>query len=123
MKGESFFKQKPPLHFHASQDEHFQVVEGKAILEYDGRSNVISKDSPPFIIRSGKSHRTYPLEPEAGGHVIKFLLSADKVPQKAFKLNTLFFENWYKYQEEVLLKNGTFNILQVLSVSLPLHPW
>lgn len=118
-KGKDFLKQKPPLHFHTSQDEYIQVLEGKAILEYGGLEIVMTKDSPPFTIAAWQNHRTYPLEPEAGdGDVVKFLLSADKIPQKAFKLNTLFFENWYRYQEEVLLSSGKFDLLQILSVSL-----
>lgn len=115
VKGAELFKQKPPLHFHVSQDEYFQVLEGTAILEYRGQQHKLSKDSPPFTIRAWENHRTYPLQPHQGNNIVRFLLSADQIPQKAFKLNTLFFENWYRYQEEVIRNNGTFNLLQILS--------
>lgn len=99
-----------------SQDEYLQVVEGQAILEYGGREILLSKDSQPLTIRAWENHRTYPVIGQEGGRV-RFLLSADKIPQKAFKLNTLFFENWYRYQEDVLVNNGTFDLVQILSVS------
>lgn len=117
VKGAELFKQKPPLHFHVSQDEYFQVLEGTAILEYGGQQHELSKDSPPFTIRAWENHRTYPLRADQGKNIVRFLLSADQIPQKAFKLNTLFFENWYRYQEEVIMNNGTFSLLQILSVS------
>lgn len=77
----------------------------------------MSRDSPPFVIKAWENHRTYPHEADEGKHTVRFLLSAEEVPQKAFKLNTLFFENWYKYQEEAMLQHGKLDIIQVLSVS------
>lgn len=64
------------------------------------------------------NHRSYPLELERqdeGNTIVKFLLSGAKTPE-TYELNTLFLENWYKYQDHVVRTGGEIDLIQVLSV-------
>ena len=56
-------------------------------------------------------------EQEEGISCVRFLLSAEKTSDP-FELNTLMFENWYRYQDEVVAKGGRISLIQVLSVSV-----
>ncbi|KAI1139194.1 hypothetical protein F5Y05DRAFT_381083 [Hypoxylon sp. FL0543] len=116
VKGASFFKQKPPLHFHANQDEYIQAVEGKVGLEVEGKEVVLTTEDPEFCIKAWANHRSYPLEPERqdGSQVVRFLLSGER-SRSVFQLTTLFFENWYKYQDETIRLNKKIDLIQVLS--------
>jgi len=59
--------------------------------------------------------------------VTKFLLSGEESP-RAFRLDKIFFENWYAYQDRVVVHGERLNILQVMcmfdagATYLPL-PW
>lgn len=121
VKGAEFFLQKPPLHFHANQAEYIEAVEGKLGLEVEGKEVVLTSEDPEFCIEEWANHRSYPLEPsrQDGSKVVKFLLSGEKTPS-VFQLNTLFFENWYKYQDETIRTNKKISLIQVLSVSHPI---
>ncbi|KAI1400393.1 hypothetical protein F4819DRAFT_368116 [Hypoxylon fuscum] len=116
VKGAEFFLQKPPLHFHANQAEYIEAVEGKLGLEVEGKEVVLTSEDPEFCIEEWANHRSYPLEPsrQDGSKVVKFLLSGEKTPS-VFQLNTLFFENWYKYQDETIRTNKKISLIQVLS--------
>jgi hypothetical protein len=118
VKGAEFFSHKPPMHFHANQDEYIQGMEGKIALEIEGKEVVFGPGDPEFSIPAWEDHRSYPLEPERqqGCKTVKFLLSGEKT-REVFKLNTLFFENWYKYQDELISTGGKVDMIQVLSVS------
>jgi len=118
VKGVSFFSQKPPVHFHANQDEYIQAVEGKIGLEVEGRELVLTPGDPEYCIDAWANHRSYPIDPERqepGCKIVKFLLSGDKTTE-LFQLNTLFFENWYKYQDETVQKAGNISFIQALSI-------
>lgn len=52
-----------------------------------------------------------------GGGIIRFLLSGQDTVE-TFKLDILFFMNWYGYQEETVVVGKKVDILQVMSVSL-----
>ncbi|KAK6074301.1 hypothetical protein SCUP234_08351 [Seiridium cupressi] len=115
VKGRDFFKQKPPLHFHANQDEYIQAVEGTTVLEIEGRQILLSSDDPEYRIPAWTDHRTYPLDSELRENTVsKFLLSGEKT-YELFQLNTLFFENWYKYQDEMVSSGRNIDLVQVLS--------
>ncbi|KAI0179265.1 hypothetical protein GGR52DRAFT_298430 [Hypoxylon sp. FL1284] len=120
VKGAGFFAQKPPLHFHANQDEYVQAVEGTLALEIDGRELLLTRGGPEVRIAAWASHRTYPVLHEddddgaAQPRVVRFLLSGAETPE-AFRLTTPFFENWYRYQDEVLRTGGRIDMIQVLS--------
>ncbi|KAI0886386.1 uncharacterized protein GGS22DRAFT_128161 [Annulohypoxylon maeteangense] len=115
-KGSEHFSTKPPLHFHANQDEFIQATEGKIGLELEGTEYILLPGQDEYCIESWANHRSYPLELERqeGRTVVKFLLSGAKSPE-VYELNTLFFENWYKYQEHVVRKGGKIDLIQALS--------
>ncbi|KAI0114285.1 hypothetical protein F4776DRAFT_656682 [Hypoxylon sp. NC0597] len=116
IKGAEFFSRKPPLHFHANQDEYIQAVEGKVGVEIEGREHVLTRGGPEFLIQAWANHRSYPIDPsrQEGAQKVKFLLSGEKT-REVFQLSTLFFENWYKYQDEVIKTGGRIDFIQVLS--------
>ncbi|KAI1656396.1 hypothetical protein F4813DRAFT_364230 [Daldinia decipiens] len=115
-KGSKHFSRKPPIHFHANQDEFIQATEGKVGLEVDGMEHVLLPGEDEYRIEAWENHRSYPIEQERqeGKTIVKFLLSGAK-SSEVYELNTLFFENWYKYQEHVAKNGGKINIIQVLS--------
>lgn len=120
VKGEQFFTKKPLVHFHANQDEYIQALEGNLGLEVEGKEIVLTSRDPEFRIGAWVNHRSYPLEPprQDGSKVVVFLLSGEPT-RSVFQLGTLFFENWYGYQDEMVGAGRPIRFLQVLSVSLP----
>ncbi|KAK8062511.1 hypothetical protein PG997_014608 [Apiospora hydei] len=116
-KGAELFKQKPPMHFHANQDEYIQACQGDIVLELEGREIVLSPGSQEYRIPAWANHRSYPLplSLQAGQtSQVKFWLSGAKTPER-LQLSTPFFENWYRYQESVLTTGKTFSLIQILS--------
>ncbi|KAF2647654.1 hypothetical protein K491DRAFT_671798 [Lophiostoma macrostomum CBS 122681] len=116
VKGRDFFSTKPPMHFHINQDEYIQSLNGKIALEIRGKEIVLQTGDPEYRIDAWVDHRSYPLKLAAqeGGTTVKFLLSGEKTPE-LFQLNTLFFENWYKYQDELVTSGGKIDMIQALS--------
>lgn len=55
------------------------------------------------------------------GEITKFWLWGEET-QEAYQLDTVYFQNWYGYQDEVVRKGGGMDLMQVLcvSASLPL---
>ena len=51
-------------------------------------------------------------------HLVKFLLSAEKRSvSDGFELNPVFFENWYRYQDGIVVGGGRVDLVQVFCVS------
>ncbi|CAG8981862.1 hypothetical protein HYALB_00009538 [Hymenoscyphus albidus] len=61
VKGESFFKQKPPLHFHANQDKYIQAVEVRMGIKIEGRELILVPGEKEHCIKAWENHRSYPL--------------------------------------------------------------
>ena len=49
------------------------------------------------------------------GEITKFWLWGEET-QEAYQLDTVFFQNWYGYQDEVVKKGGGMDMMQVLCV-------
>ncbi|KAH8166649.1 hypothetical protein CIB48_g1609 [Xylaria polymorpha] len=114
VKGERFFGQKPPLHFHV-QEEYIECTQGKLGLDLGGTEYVLTAGDGRFDIRPYVDHRSYPLplsRQDSGVTTVKFLLSAEKT-EAVFELNPVFFENWYHYQDEVVARGGRVDLVQV----------
>lgn len=110
---------KPPLHFHPHQEEYLQVLEGRLAIEIEGEERVLSAEDGEVNFRPWTNHRLYaPLSKgaEEDLKVTRFLLSAETTAE-LFRLDTVFFENWYAYQDEIVVKGNKINLIQVLSVS------
>ncbi|GAP85197.1 putative 4-hydroxybenzoate polyprenyl transferase [Rosellinia necatrix] len=123
-KGARFFGQKPPLHFHV-QEEYIECTQGKLGLEFvrgrgRGEELVLTPADGRVAIPPYVDHRSYPMPPAlqdddggAAAAVVKFLLSAERT-DAVFELNPAFFENWYRYQDEVVATGARVDLVQVL---------
>ena len=88
-------------------------------LELDGKEHVLSAGDGPMSIKPYVNHRSYPLslaQQDNGETVVKFLLSGEKT-DSIFELNPVFFENWYKYQDDVVVNGAKISLIQLFSVS------
>ncbi|KAI1656818.1 hypothetical protein F4813DRAFT_361947 [Daldinia decipiens] len=113
----TLISRKPPMHFHQHQEEYIQVVEGRLGFEYNGREWLMFPHDGEFAVRPGINHRSYPVAAEntqSGDKTLKFLISGSKTSE-VFSLDLLFFENWYLYQEQLILNGKKPDIIQVLS--------
>lgn len=124
--------QKPPEHFHPYQDEYVEVTRGRLVVEIEGREHILTPASGEFVIPRWANHRLYPPPPPSpaaagtatssgdggneDGKETRFLLSGEDTP-RLFRLDAVFFENWYAYQDEVLLHGKSIDVLQVMCVS------
>ncbi|KGO64140.1 hypothetical protein PITC_087260 [Penicillium italicum] len=74
-------------------------------------------DSRVVVIKPFKDHRLYPLSldrQEDGNTVVKFLLSGEKT-DSVFELGPVFFENWYRYQDDVDVNGAKIDLIQLFS--------
>ncbi|GKZ33528.1 hypothetical protein AbraIFM66950_003430 [Aspergillus brasiliensis] len=123
---------KPPKHFHPHQEEYIEVLEGELCVEAGNQEYTLTPQSGRFCVRPWVNHRLYPPlvparqvqqshheddddEASKEDKVIRFLLSGQDTPE-TFKLDTLFFMNWYAYQEETVVVGKRVDIIQVMSM-------
>ncbi|KAL1981629.1 hypothetical protein VTN96DRAFT_2401 [Rasamsonia emersonii] len=107
---------KPPLHFHPHQEEYIEVLEGQLCVEVEGHEHVLSAADGEFCVRPWSSHCLYPpVQFFVGGDsTIRFLLAGQET-SRLFRLDTIFFENWYGYQDEVVLRGRrSLDLIQVM---------
>lgn len=90
------------------------VSEGALAVEVDGVEHILRPGDSEFVLRRGVNHRLYPPRNEACGK-LRCILSAEKTPS-AFALDLVFFENWYAYQEQVVVHGAKLDLIQVMSV-------
>ncbi|KAI1651489.1 uncharacterized protein F4817DRAFT_356002 [Daldinia loculata] len=95
--------QKPPLHFHPYQEEYVQVLAGRLAAEVNGREVILIPSDGEFCLRP------WPMD-----STTKFLLSGQQT-LKAFKLDNVFFQSWYAYQDEIVIGGKKPNPIQVIS--------
>ncbi|KAI4864913.1 hypothetical protein F4820DRAFT_422089 [Hypoxylon rubiginosum] len=114
--------QKPPLHFHPHQEEYLEVLEGRLAVEIEGEERVLGPPDGEVTFRPWTNHRLYaPLSKGAEGKeepdlkVTRFLLSAQNTDE-LFRLDTVFFENWYAYQDQIVVKGDKVDLFQVMSM-------
>jgi hypothetical protein len=60
------------------------------------------------------NHRLYPCVTDQ--RITRFLLSGSDTAE-SYKLDEIFFQNWYGYQDQVLLHGEKVDLIQVMSVS------
>lgn len=108
--------QKPPLHWHPYQTEFFEVLAGSLTVEIEGEDIELTPASAKLGVRPGLNHRLYPTPNSAGTELVVLLSATDAgIP---FQLDLAFFENWYAYQDEILVHGGAVDIIQVMNVSI-----
>ena len=136
--------QRPPLHFHPHQLEYIRVLKGRLGLELEmegGKMEDIimegEEESATMVIRKWTNHRIFPVvlgeaengvsdgstsdidKPTEGKNICEFLIWGEQT-REAYKLDLVFFENWYSYQDEMVLRGGgiqAMSVVQVMSVS------
>ncbi|KAL7624893.1 hypothetical protein AAE478_004107 [Parahypoxylon ruwenzoriense] len=114
----SVASQKPPLHFHPHQEEYLEVLEGRLAIEVEGKERILRPEDGEVTFRPWTNHRLYsPVSDKVKDDnlkVTKFLLSAESTPEM-FRLDTVFFENWYAYQDQIVVKGERVDLIQVMS--------
>ncbi|KAK4148767.1 hypothetical protein C8A00DRAFT_38645 [Chaetomidium leptoderma] len=116
---------KPPEHFHPFQEEYMTVLEGTLVVEVDGVEHALKPGDAEFAVRRGANHRLYPPRRNEGppaaqaaaeeDEVVRFLLSGEQTPNP-FKLDLVFFENWYAYQELLVVHQARLDVFRLLSM-------
>lgn len=119
-------EEKPPMHFHPHQEEYIKVLSGRLGVQVEKTEYKLGPQDGELRVLPWTNHRLYPLPPSesAGGHdegKTVFLLSAEK-SSLDFQLDDIFFQNWYGYQDEVVMTGGKFDVIQVMNVSFTLFP-
>ncbi|KAJ6180978.1 hypothetical protein N7519_011439 [Penicillium mononematosum] len=85
---------------------------------------VLTLDDGPYSIKPYKDHRSYPLSldrQEDGNTVVKFLFSGEKT-DNVFELSPVFFENWYRYQDDVVVNGAKTDLMQLFFICPPSIP-
>ncbi|KAI5865273.1 hypothetical protein GGS23DRAFT_419325 [Durotheca rogersii] len=126
---------KPPLHLHPHQEEYIEVLEGRLVVEVEGKESTLLPEDGEFTVLPWTNHRLYSpvsdrksegADPDT--KVTRFILSGERTPEP-LRLDTVFFENWYAYQDQVVLKGMKIDLIQVMSMFdaggsyLSLPPW
>ncbi|KAI0802231.1 hypothetical protein GGR55DRAFT_683477 [Xylaria sp. FL0064] len=115
-------RQEPPHHFHPYLEEYVEVLQGTLIVEVEGRAYRLEPGHPEFVVRRWQNHRLYhqePDQPHEGGaedRIVRFLLSGEDT-EEVFKLDKIFFQNWYGYQNDLAAGKTKFSLIQVMNVS------
>ncbi|MDI1493403.1 MAG: hypothetical protein OHK93_005192 [Ramalina farinacea] len=115
--------QKPPRHFHPYQEEYIQVLEGRLGVNVEGfGERDIGVEDGEVVVKPWKYHLLYPVlddgRPNGEGRMktCRFLLSAEDTGE-ALKLDTVFFQNWYGYQDDIVVRGAKMDLIQVMCVS------
>lgn len=105
---------KPPTHFHPRQWEYFKVETGSLTVEIDGVAHVFTSADGEYALEPGPHHCLY-ATPGQESYLVEFWLSATP-SGVAGELDQAFFENWYGYQEDIMLRGVTPDPIQVLAM-------
>jgi hypothetical protein len=90
-------------------------VEGRLAVEIEGVECVITPEDGEFPIKPWTNHRLYPLPQDGGETKVTFLLSGENTDE-TYKLDELFFLNWYGYQDAVFVYGEPLRLMQIMSV-------
>ncbi|KAI9784389.1 MAG: hypothetical protein M1816_000860 [Peltula sp. TS41687] len=108
---------KPPRHFHPYQEEYIEVLEGRLSVEVEGRERVLAPEDGKVCVRPWTNHRLYPAPNDDGDGATpittRFLLSGEQT-REMFRLDTVFFQNWYGYQDQVVMEGKRMDPIQVI---------
>ncbi|KAG8159615.1 hypothetical protein KVR01_010252 [Diaporthe batatas] len=114
-----FRSAKPPLHMH-HQAEYIQVLEGALVVEVEGKEHVLRPGDGELAVAPWAIHRLYTLPAPAPGepvsedfNIVRFVASAERTLE-VFQMDLVFFENWYKYQDEVIRNKKQIDIIQAM---------
>jgi hypothetical protein len=114
--------EKPPMHFHPYQEEYIKVLDGTLGVEVERTEYKLRPEDGEFLIKPWANHRLYPIidsptgdATPGDGKTTRFLLSGEK-SHEAFQLDDVFFQNWYGYQDEVVMSGKQFDLIQIMNM-------
>ncbi|KAL4751914.1 hypothetical protein BDW72DRAFT_192425 [Aspergillus terricola var. indicus] len=120
----------PPLHFHPHQSEYVRVLQGVLCVEIEGQLHSLfpgsgspgsDSNTDAIEIQPWEAHRLYPPADFGGSEEIVFLLAGTDREclgdcDTACRLDAMFFENWYAYQEDVWRRGTALSTVQVMTM-------
>ena len=89
--------------------------EGALGLTLGTQERILRPGDGEICIPAWTHHRIFPVPVDEGGK-IRFSLAGQQT-EKSYRLDTGFLQNWYGYQDEVVMKGGKMDMVQVLCVS------
>ena len=92
------------------QEEYFESIQGKMDLELDGKEQVLSAGDGRI-----QSYSLSLAQRHNGEIVINVSPSFEKT-DSIFELNSGFVENWYKYQDDMVMNGANISLIQLFSV-------
>lgn len=95
------------------------MLEGEMALELEGKEMVLTPEHGEFCVKRWTNHRIYPpasSRTESGPKKAVCLASGEQSALN-FQLDFLFFENWYAYQDLLVVKGQKPDLVQIMSVS------
>ncbi|KAK8100147.1 uncharacterized protein PG998_008461 [Apiospora kogelbergensis] len=119
---------RPPAHFHPYQNEYFEVLEGALGVELEGEGDlVLGPEAGELCIPRWRNHRIYqaatpaaaPPEGENGkdgrpsNNRVRVRVSGEENAD-VFRLDLMFFENWYAYEDAIVTGAEKLDIIQVM---------
>lgn len=96
------------------------VLQGHLCTEIEGQERTLTPADGEVCVEPWTHHRlirTFPSDHDPSDNRSVFLLSAADT-NRTFKLDQDFYENWYSYQEGVIVRGSKISFLQVLIVSI-----
>jgi len=103
----------PPPHLHRYQTEFFKVEEGIMGVNIDGQIFKKTPEDPEFSIPPNVFHGFF-RHPESPGPMTVVLSSSDS--GRDYKLDRVFFENWYGFWHDSSVYYGGMNYIQWLQI-------
>ncbi|KAF1999181.1 hypothetical protein P154DRAFT_602043 [Amniculicola lignicola CBS 123094] len=105
---------KPPTHLYIYQHEYIEIIEGSLVVELEGRTYLVGPMDDEFVIPPWIHHRIYPALLSEHRN-LKFIMSGSTTVE-VYRLDSIFFHNWYGYQDQVVETGESIDIIQVLSM-------
>jgi hypothetical protein len=114
---EKLREQEPPQHFHYLQVEYIKVLEGGLDIDVEDKRVRLTSSDDELEIPVWCRNRAIPLPPSDDRRYTRFLLSGPGA-DGPHMLDAIFYENYYRYMDQVLSPGGEgISIIQLLSVS------
>ena len=98
---------------HRYQREYFSVESGVLGVRIDGVSHTKTAADGEWSVKAGTFHSFF-RHPDYEGPMTVHLSASDSGMD--YKLDRVFFENWYGYWHDALLHHGKMNYIQWLAV-------
>jgi hypothetical protein len=95
------------------------MLEGEMALEVEGKEMLLTPDLGEFCVQRWTNHRIYPSassRTESGPKKAVCLASGEQSALN-FQLDFLFFENWYAYQDSLVVDGQKPDLIQIMTVS------